>query len=72
MEDKEIQKIYNNIKKDWEAYLKKDGVKLPSLGEKGKYTKNALILIYLYKKINCSVSKQDLTNFLEKMRNANK
>ncbi len=72
MEYSEIERLYDNIKEDWEIYLKKDGVKLPLLGEGRRYTKNALILIYLYKNINCSVSKKELTNFLERMRNANK
>lgn len=72
MDDTEIEIIYKIIKKDWEEYLKKDGVKMPSLSKKKKYTKNALILIYLYKNRNSGVSKQELTNFLESMRNANK
>lgn len=63
----EIEKQYNFIKKYYEKYLKKYGVKMPKLYSKnGNFTMNALVLVYLslgYPKTKI-VSKTDLTNFV--------
>jgi N-acyl-L-homoserine lactone synthetase len=45
----EIETIYGIIKEFHEKYLAMHGVKLPAIKESGKYTKNALVLIYLAK-----------------------
>lgn len=67
--DKEIIGIYSKIVEYHSRYLKKLGVKLPSLRDKsGKFTKNALVLCYLardYPKTK-QVSKIELTHFVRK------
>ena len=60
----EINGLYNEIKLKWEKNLKRLGVKLPRLKQGGNFTKSALILIYLYKKIKQPVSKKELTSFI--------
>ncbi|MBI4727842.1 hypothetical protein HY768_11610 [candidate division TA06 bacterium] len=44
---KEIAKIYKTIEEYHKKYLENKGVKMPKLKISGKYTKDALILIYL-------------------------
>ncbi|MCM8808023.1 MAG: hypothetical protein NC926_08825 [Candidatus Omnitrophica bacterium] len=70
MKNKEIKKIYEKIIKPyWEKYLKEKGVKLPKLkNKKGKYTKEALVLVYLAQNYpnNKPVSKEELTDFVRK------
>ena len=63
----ELKKYYEEIKVNWEKYLKKDSVKMPNLSSGGKYTINSLVLIYLYSKLGQIVSKQELTGFLKSM-----
>ena len=62
-----LDKYYNQIKMYHQKYLKKHGVKLPKLkNNKGSYTKDALILIYLsqfYPKTK-KATKQELTQFI--------
>jgi hypothetical protein len=63
----EIKDQYDLIKKHYEKYLKKFGVKLPQLFDnKGQFTKNALVLIYLsfgYPKTKV-ITKTELTRFI--------
>ena len=47
LSDSEIANTYELIKSYHEKYLKLYGVKLPRLKQKGKYTKNALVLVLL-------------------------
>ena len=65
--DSELTKFYNEIKMNWEKYLKKSSVRMPNLSSGGKYTINSLVLIYLYSKLGKIVSKQELTEFLKSM-----
>lgn len=68
MNDNEIKIIYNEIVEYYNKYLKNKNVKLPRLSVNGKYTKNALCLVYLardYPKTHI-VSKRELTKFVRK------
>ncbi len=64
-----IEKQYELIKQYYQKFLKKFGVKLPTLRNgKGELTKNSLVLVYLsfgYPKTRV-VSKIELTNFIRK------
>lgn len=64
---KSIENIYKKICEYHEKYLKQYGVKLPNLYDsKGKFTKNALVLVYLaddYPKTR-TVTKEELTRFI--------
>lgn len=66
-----FESLYNELKTTWEKELKEYGVELPNL-YKNKiskiYTKDALVLLYLYKNMKKIVSKKELTDFLEEMR----
>ena len=62
-----INQKYNEIKKSWEIFLEKYGVKLPNLKLGDGYTINALVLIYLYINLGKNISKQELTDFLKSM-----
>lgn len=64
---KEIVRLYNEISESWNLNLKSYGVKLPNLKTGDKYNKGSLVLIFLYSKIGCKVSKQELTEFLKLM-----
>lgn len=66
-----FERLYNELKVIWEKELKEYGVELPNLYKNKNlkiYTKDALVLLYLYKNIGKIVSKKELTNFLEEMR----
>lgn len=67
--DGEIKNGYEKIKEFHGTYLAKLGVKLPALsGKDEKFTKNALVLVYLalgYPKTR-QVSKIELTHFIRK------
>ncbi len=69
LSNKEIEKQYNLLKDYHEKYLKKLNVKLPKLKDNnGKYTNNALVLVYLslgYPKTKV-VSKTEITQFIRK------
>ena len=66
--EKFIQDKYNEIKEKWEVHLKDKGVKLSSLKKNnGSYTLNALVLIYLYVNIKKSISKEEITIFLQNL-----
>ena len=69
MTQKTIYKLYKKIKQYHEKHLKKYGVGLPKLkNNKGLYTKNALILIYLSQNYpnTKKATKQELTQFIIK------
>jgi hypothetical protein len=69
MNDNEIVATYELIKKYHENFLKKFGVKLPSLkNSKGQYTKDALVLVYLarFYPNTVVVDKSELTNFVRR------
>jgi len=66
MSDNQIEEIYNIICYYHNKYLKKFGVHLPELRKFGKFTKDALVLVYLacdYPKTKV-ITKSDLTNFV--------
>lgn len=66
--EKFIQEKYDEIKSKWESNLKDKGVKLSSLKKSnGSYTLNALVLIYLYVNIRKSISKEEITAFLQNL-----
>lgn len=64
--DSEIESAYEELKESHKTHLEVFGVKLPRLKTGDKFTKYALVLIYLYKKINKKVSKTELTKFIKK------
>ncbi|ROL59889.1 hypothetical protein D9V87_03810 [Bacteroidetes/Chlorobi group bacterium MS-B_bin-24] len=68
MKQKEIEKIYEMIKGYFEKYLQKEGVQLPKLNNKGKFSKEALVLVYLAQHYPNTkvVTKQELTEFIRK------
>lgn len=69
MTKKEIADIYKKIKEYYDKYLKSHGVHLPNLKYGDRYTKDALILIYLaqgYPKTT-KVTKEELTKFIKNM-----
>jgi ribonuclease HIII len=47
--DEEIQSLFNKLKKEYDNNLAKQGVKFFNLYRGDDYSKNALVLIYLYK-----------------------
>jgi hypothetical protein len=67
--DEEIQSLFNKLKKEYDNNLAKQGVKFFNLYRGDDYSKNALVLIYLYKNFKKKVSKQELISFLSKMDN---
>jgi hypothetical protein len=64
--NEQINKYYKEISDSWNKNLKQYGVKLPKLIPQ-KYSKDVLVLIYLFSKIEQKVSKQELTEFLKSM-----
>lgn len=66
IEDSKIEQYYSELKEYHEKYLKQYGVKMPRLRNRDKFAKGALILIYLYANFKKSVSKKELTEFMEK------
>ena len=62
----EIERAYEELKEIHKNNLEDLGVKLPGLKRGHNFTKNALVLIYLYKKFNQKVSKTELTKFMKK------
>ncbi|GAB4328620.1 MAG: hypothetical protein Kow0069_35880 [Promethearchaeota archaeon] len=64
MDDDEIRKLYSELRRSWQTHLEPRGVILPDL-EKGEgFTKNALVLVFLFKNLGKPVSKTTLTNFI--------
>lgn len=61
----ELERLYLEIKKEWEKNLKKKGVKFPRLKRGDSFTKDALVLVYLYKNIGKIVTKTELTAFIQ-------
>jgi hypothetical protein len=47
LSDQEIRDIYEMVKGYHQQYLEESGVKLPQLERQGKFTKDALVLVYL-------------------------
>jgi hypothetical protein len=68
MKQKEIEKIYEMIKGYFEKFLQKEGVQLPKLYNKGEFSKEALVLVYLAQHYPNTkvVTKQELTEFIRK------
>ncbi|MEA3272632.1 MAG: hypothetical protein U9P90_03105 [Patescibacteria group bacterium] len=64
--NEEIEKTYKMIKKFHNKFLKKHGVKLPKLKQKNKFTKDALVMVYLVQDYPNTrrVSKTELTQFV--------
>lgn len=63
--DYEIKTLYSEIEKEWKKNLSKFGVSFPRLKNGGRYTKDALVLVYLYKNIGKAISKEELTSFIK-------
>jgi DNA-directed RNA polymerase subunit RPC12/RpoP len=61
----QIEILYKEIETSWKNNLSKFGVSLPKLKNGNGYTKDALVLVYLYKNIGKSVSKEELTSFIK-------
>lgn len=69
MTRKMIHKIYKKIERYHKKYLKKQGVNLPNLkNNKGLYTKDALILVYLSQNYpnTKKATKRELTQFIRR------
>lgn len=68
MNDAEIREVYNQISDYHKKYLEEKGVKLPALIRSGRYTKDALTLVYLCRDFPNThiVSKSDLTTFIRR------
>jgi len=49
----------------WKKNLSKFGVSFPRLKNGNGYTKDALVLVYLYKNIGKAISKEELTSFIK-------
>lgn len=64
--DDEIESTYEELKEIHKNHLEDFGVRLPRLKTRNKFTKKALVLIYLSKKIKQKVSKTELTKFMKK------
>ncbi len=66
LSSKKIKETYNIIVQYYKKYLKDFGVKLPKLRSSGKYTRDALILIYLAQDYPDTkiVSKAESTGFI--------
>lgn len=67
MNDEQILKTYSLIEKYHNSHLKQHGVKLPKLKQGGKYTKDALTLVFLAQNYPDTqvVSKTALTEFIK-------
>lgn len=68
MTDEEIEQTYNLIKEYHKKHLQEYGVVLPQLRKSGRFTKDALTLVYLahgYPETRW-ISKTELTNFIRK------
>ncbi len=66
-DNKDVKRLYDELEKNWKEYLEPLNVKIPKLLVGGKYTKDALVLIYLYDKMGMKVTKHELTMFLKAM-----
>lgn len=66
LSDADIEELYNEIKKAWAENLKEIGVLFPRLKRGTSFTKDALVLVYLYRKKGKKVSKTELTSFVQK------
>ena len=66
MEEKEIKQLYAELKNLYNKNaLHQKGIKLPDLKRGETYSKNALVLLYLFKNFRNPVSKEDLTRFIK-------
>lgn len=67
MNDQTINETYQHIQKMHDKFLKQYGVILPSLKKNGKYTKDALTLVYLAQGYpnTKAISKKELTEFIQ-------
>ena len=65
LSDSELSNFYSEIKKSWNKNLKEFGVIFPKLRNGKNYTKDILVLIYLYKNIGKAISKEELTSFIK-------
>ncbi len=65
----ELDTLYEQLKKEHAKYLAKYQVKLPKLKSGGIYTKNAVVLLVLYKYIAMKVTKKELTEMLSALYN---
>lgn len=64
IEETNLIKYYTELSRYHDKYLKEYGVKFPRLKNNENYTKDALVLIYLYVNFQKPVSKDELTDFL--------
>lgn len=60
-----IKILYGEIEDSWKKNLSKFGVSFPRLKNGSGYTKDALVLVYLYKNIGKAISKEELTSFIK-------
>lgn len=66
LSEENIKELYSKIEIEWKASLEKLGVKMPSLKKGYSFTKDALVLVYLYKNLGKVVTKEELTSFIKK------
>lgn len=60
-----IKHIYTQLEADWNAHLKDKSVFLPKLKSGSNYTRDALVLVYLYANLSKKVTKTELTAFIK-------
>jgi hypothetical protein len=66
IKDEEIERLYFEIENEWKNHLRNEGVKFPRLRTGQSFTKDALVLVYLYKNIGKIITKTELTSFIQK------
>jgi hypothetical protein len=64
--DKELERLYEELRRAHENNLQQLGVKLPRFRQNGLYTKYALALIALYSRFGQPVTKDELEEFIAK------
>ena len=64
IEEAELKMYYAQLSEYYETYLKKHGVRFAKLKNNKGYTKDALVLIYLFINFKKPVTKEELTEFL--------
>ena len=63
--EEEVERAYEELEVYWEKNLKKMELYFARLKSKDKFTKDALVLVYLYLKYKKIVSKDELTSFIQ-------
>ncbi len=64
LSDKEIERIYERLRKAHSRHLEIKGVSLPNLYSRNAFTQSAVALVGLYSMLGNPVTKRDLTTFV--------